>query len=106
MKEQVEPGVMSAPDDRALRITFDDFGKVTDFTGKNGNGSPTLTVEQEKLRTYFQSSAAFVALLDIWLRALERGEATTPKQLVMLHFAGRVLCTQHEEIASLLQKLV
>jgi hypothetical protein len=102
MKEQVEPGVL---EDRALRITFGDFGNVTDLAKRSVNGSP-LTSEQETLRTYFQSSAAFFALLDVWLRALERGEATTPKQLVMLHLASRVLCAQHEEVAALLQKLV
>jgi hypothetical protein len=103
MKEQTEPGALEDP---ALRITFGDFGNVTDLVKRNVNGSPALTIDQEKLRAYFQSSAAFFALLDVWLRALERGEATTPKQLVMLHLASRVLCAQHEEVAELLQKLV
>jgi hypothetical protein len=121
MKEEIEPGVsvMEGITDRragdrrsevALRITFGDPGGVADSARNVDDGSReriTLTIEQEaQLRTYFQSSAAFFALLDIWLRAQERGEAQTPKQLTMLLFATRVLCTQHEDVAPLLQKLV
>ncbi len=93
-----------------LRITFGEFGTVADFANDPVNGSRepiTLTNEQEaQLRVYFHSSAAFFALLDIWLRAGARGEATTPKQLAALRFASRMLCTQHESVASLLPKLL
>jgi hypothetical protein len=94
----------------ALRITFGDPGTAAGLassTVAESRDPITLTIEQqEQVRVYLESSAAFFALLDIWLRAGERGEATTPKELAMLRFAGRVLCKQHEEVAALLQKLV
>ena len=102
----VEPNVS----DGALRMTFGDPGTAADLDSRAVNGSRdpfTLTIEQEaQVSVYLESSTAFFALLDIWLRAGERGEATTPKQLAMLRFAGRVLCNQHEEVAPLLEKLV
>jgi hypothetical protein len=118
MKEQMEPGV-SVLDDLigqlgnasggALRITFDDRGNVADCAKavEGPHDHKTLTTDQEaQLRSYLQSSSAFFALLDIWVRARERGEAQTPKELAMLSFASRVLCTQHQDVAPLLQKLV
>jgi hypothetical protein len=100
----VEPGVSGG----ALRITLGEPGTAVDLDSSAVNGSrATLTIEQEaQVRVYFDSSTAFFALLDIWLRAGERGEATTPKQVAMLRFAGRVLCKQHDEVAPLLQRLV
>ena len=104
----MEPDVSGA--EGPLQITFGDLGGAAGFASDAVNGSRehiALTTEQEEqLRVYFDSSAAFFALLDIWLRAGARGEATTPKQLATLRFASRVLCTQHESVAPLLQKLL